>query len=513
MSGYNNSGGSGRGTARRRNWRGGPGKGAVTKLGMASRVAASCMAVVVVGGSLYAYSKYRSIYDAIQHVNTSGDLNGTKRPFEDPNALNLLLIGSDTRTGKNGEIGGHVGIAGQRSDTVMVIHVSPGAKRAVVLSFPRDSVVPVLSCKTETDSNGRTVAAGQTAAPGQVEQINETFSNGGPGCLWKTIEQTAHIRINQYFELTFIGFEKVVNNLGGVSVCLPQPVNDPMSGLHLSRGRHHVWGREALAFWRTREGLGEGSDLQRIQRDQFLMSSLVQGIEAKGLLTSLSKMEQVVQIAAHNMSTSVLSLTDLLHVAEIIRHVKAKKVQFIEVPTVTYTPNPNWVQWSSQAPQLFSAIAHDTKLPKTKKSAKKGTPATLTVASPSAVNVEILNGSGLQGQGAEAASDLTSRGFNVLGSTNANNFSYTKSVIEYSSKTMLPAVRALKNDLDNVETLQMPGIKAGTVDLILGSTFTSLKTATTKKTSTATLTKTFGGITGGTNVCKDRSAFAGPDGG
>jgi len=242
------------------------------------------------------------------------------------------------------------------------------------------------------------------------------------------------------------------------------------------------------------------------------MASLVQGIEHKGLLTSLSKMESVVQIAAHNMSTDITNLTDLLHIAEIIRHVKAGGVQFIEVPTVTYTPNPNWVQWSSQAPQLFSAIAHDTKLPKSKKGAKKGTPATLDVASPSAVNVEILNGSGLQGQAAEASTDLTNRGFNVLGSGNANNFQYTNSVIEYSSPKMLPAVRALKADLDNVETLRMPGITAGSVDLILGSTFTSLKTATTKKSSTETLTKTFGGIKGNVNVCADKSAFAGPDG-
>jgi LCP family protein required for cell wall assembly len=511
MSGYNDSGDSGWGRTRRRNWRGAPAK-SVTKLGLAGRVTASCLAIAVVGGSLYAYSKYRSIWDAIEHVNTSGDLNGTKRPFEDPNALNLLMIGSDTRTGKNGQIGGHVGISGQRSDTVMVVHISPGAKRAVVLSFPRDSVVPVLSCKRQLDSQGRTVAAGQTAEPGQVEQINATFANGGPGCLWKTIEQTAHIRINHFLELTFTGFEKVINNLGGVSICLPEAVDDPMSGLHLSRGRHHVWGREALAFWRTREDLGEGSDLQRIERDQFLMASLVQGIEHKGLLTSLTKMESVVQIAAHNMSTDITNLTDMLHLAEIIRHVKAGGIQFIEVPTVTYEPNPNWVQWSSQAPQLFSAIAHDTKLPKSKKGAKKGTPATLDVASPSAVNVEILNGSGLQNQAAEASTDLTNRGFNVLGSGNANNFQYTNSVIEYSSPRMLPAVRALKADLDNVETLRMPGIKAGSVDLILGSTFKSLKSATAKKTSTSTLTKTFGGIKGNVNVCADKSAFAGPDG-
>jgi LCP family protein required for cell wall assembly len=505
MSGYNDSGGAGWRSSRRRDWRGAPSKSSVTRLGLAGRITAGLLAFAVVGGSMFVYVKYREIWDSIQKVYVSRDLTG-HRPFEDPNALNLLIIGSDSRRGKNGKIGGHVGITGQRSDTVMVVHVAPGAKRAVVLSFPRDSVVPVLSCTPEKD------AAGQTAEPGQVEQSNSTYSNGGAGCLWKTIEDTTHIRINQFIALTFTGFEKVINNLGGVSICLPKAVNDPMSGLRLSRGRHHVWGREALAWWRTREGLGEGSDLQRIQRDQFLMSSLVQGIEKKGLLTSTSKMAQVVEIAARNMSTSIQSITEMLHLAETIRHVKAKTVQFIEVPTVTYSGNTQWVQWSPQAPQLFSAISHDTKLPKKHKSTSPGTKAKLVVATPASVNVQVLNGSGLQGQGAEASSDLTARGFNVLGSSNAPNFQYTKSVIEYSSPQMLPEVRALKNDMDNVETLRVPGVKAGTVNLILGSTFTSLKTST-KKPSTATLTKTFGGITGKTNACKDSSAFAGPDGG
>ena len=248
----------------------------------------------------------------------------------------------------------------------------------------------------------RAARPGRRPSAGQVEQINSTFSNGGPGCLWKTIEHTAHIRINDFLELTFAGFEKVINNLGGVSICLPEAVNDPMSGLHLKRGRHHVWGREALAFWRTREGLGEGSDLQRIQRDQFLMSSLVQGIEKKGLLTSTTKMASVVEIAAHNMFTSIQNVTQMLHLAETIRHVKAKRVQFIEVPTVTYTQNPNWVQWSTQAPQLFSAIARDTKLPKVHKGTGPVTKVKLAVATPASVSVEVLNGSGLQGQGAEA---------------------------------------------------------------------------------------------------------------
>ncbi|MGH3275874.1 MAG: LCP family protein, partial [Streptosporangiaceae bacterium] len=222
-----------------------------------SAVLAGALVLALVTGTLGVYVKYRAVYESIGREDISGDLTGPKLPPPDPNAINILLIGSDTRVGVNGKIGGTDGIAGQRSDTVMVLHVAPGANRAVVLSFPRDSVVPILSCTAEPGTTGQTASSA-------MEQINATFSYGGPGCLYKTIEQTTGIYLNDFVELNFNGFEKVINDLGGVNVCLPAAVNDPKSGLDLPAGMHHVFGPEALAFWRTREDLGEGSDLQRI---------------------------------------------------------------------------------------------------------------------------------------------------------------------------------------------------------------------------------------------------------
>jgi LCP family protein required for cell wall assembly len=509
MSAYNDSGGAGWQDSPRRGPRRRPGRSA--SLGhshaiLASKVLAGVVAFALVGGSLFAYAKYRSLWDSLRKVDVSADLTG-KRPPVDPHALNLLVLGSDSRKGKNGRIGGHVGIVGQRSDTIMVVHIAPGARRAVVLSFPRDSVVPVLHCSREAGFPG------QTAVPGQVEQINATFSNGGPGCTWKTIEHTTHIRVSDFLELTFAGFEKVINNLGGVNVCLPAKVAVPQSGLYLSKGMHHVWGREALAFWRTRESVGEGSDLQRIQRDQFLMASLIQGIEHKGLLTSITKMASVVGVAARNMFTNITSVTTMLSIAESVRHIPAKRVQFIQIPTQTYSGNQNWVQWTPQAAQLFSAIAHDTKLPKVHKGGKKPVHAKLVVATPDTVNVQVLNGgSAVSPLASQGSADLTAKGFNVVGSGNAPNFNYGKSVIEYHGPRDLPAVRALKQELDNVETLRVPSVPRGTISLILGSTFTALKTPGSKKASTGNLTKTFGGVKGNVNVCKDKSAFSGPDG-
>jgi LCP family protein required for cell wall assembly len=469
---------------------------------------AGLVALALVGGSLFAYVKYREVWDSINRVDVSSDL-GSKRPPADPHSLNVLLIGSDSRSGKNGVIGGHEGIAGQRSDTVMVLHVAPGAHRAVVLSFPRDSVVPILACKPESGTSG------QTAAPSpEVERINATFAAGGPGCLWKTIEQTTHIHIDDFVEMNFVGFEKVIDDLHGVNVCLPAPVDDAKSGLHLAAGRHHIYGSQALAFWRTREDLGEGSDLQRIQRDQFLMASLLQGIEKSGLLTSTSKMASVIGDVADHLSTNIESSTTMLQIAESMRGLTSKSVQFIEVPTVPYTGDPlAEVQWTSASDQLFAAIAHDTKLPKAKKKkASPGTSATFDAVSPAKINVEVLNGSGLAGVASEGSADLTSRGFNVLGSGNAPNFNYTKSVVEYGSAADLAAAKTLKRELSDVELVHDSSLTAGTVDLILGADFSSLKTPAASKSGTADLTQTFGGITGSTGICKDNSAFSGPDG-
>ena len=314
---------------------------------------AAVVAVVLVGGALTAYAVYRDVFGKIHQVAVTG-LGHRPRSYN--NALNILVIGSDTRRGKNARFGKHV--TGQRSDTILILHLSPGLRRAVVLSIPRDSVVPVLGCPRQQGSPG------QAAQPGQVEQINETFSNGGPGCLWKTIEHTTHIRLDHFAELNFTGFEHVINDLGGVRICLPFPINDSRSKLHLSAGIHHVGGAEALAYWRVRY-IGVGSDLERIQRDQFLMASVAQKVKHTGLLSDPAKIFRIVRDVAESLTTdSGLRQSDMIALVQRLRTMPLRGVHFVQVPVVTYVPNPNWVQWSDQASTLFSAIAHDRKLPR-----------------------------------------------------------------------------------------------------------------------------------------------------
>lgn len=473
------------------------------------------LALALVGGVLTAYAKYRSVMGGINRVDVTGDLHG-KRPPTDPNAMNILVIGSDTRLGKNGQIGGRAGIQGARSDTIMLVHIAPGAHQIVVMSIPRDSVVPILSCTPESGTTG------QTAQPAYaVEQINATFAYGGPGCLWKTIEQTTGIHINDFVMLTFLGFEKVIDALHGVEICLPGAVNDPKSNLYLSAGRHHVYGREALAFWRTREGVGTGSDPQRIQRDQFLMASLLQGIEHSALLKSPSTMLRVIDtLTSHDYVTTDSGLTPevMLHLGEDLRGLSTESVQFLTVPWTTYagnaqwisssqtpaTGNVNWVQWiQPQANHLFSAIAHDTRLPRTRQAGTRQ-------PRPAQVSVRVMNGTTRSGLAASTASALTGRGFHVLGpATDAAVSDYGSSVIEYGNPSAQAAAQTLAALIPNVHVQHDTHLHGKVVRLILGASFTGLNSASGNSSITH-LAKTYGGITGGTNICSDKAAFAGP---
>ncbi len=463
------------------------------------------VAVVLVGGTLYAYAKYRDVWDGINQVKLSGL---GKRPPQYKDALNILLIGSDSRAGKNGKIGGPA--QGQRSDTVIVVHVSPGRKRLSVISFPRDSVVPILACPKEPGFQG------QAAQPGQIEQLNSTFAFGGANCLLHTLEQTTGIRLNDFVQLDFTGFISVINALNGVKVCLPYRIRKTQyDRLKLSAGVHVLKGYQALQYWRLREGYGLGSDLQRIQRDQLLMVALVQKVLQSGVLHSFRKTYDIVSdiVRAHALTTDTgLDQSKILHIALSLAGTSRRNIQFVEVPTITYTPNPNWVQWDpDQAPALFSAIEHDAKLPKiTKpKDDKKGKNAKTvapTLLSTSKVSVEVLNGSGVNGIAGTTATALTSRGFHVLGAsgattaTGAPDYSYTESVVEYSTASQLAAARTVAAQLADVEIKQVSTVPASEVDLILGSDFTALANANSQPTGN--LASQYGGYTGSTNVCK-----------
>ncbi|HEY2443668.1 MAG TPA: LCP family protein [Streptosporangiaceae bacterium] len=472
--------------------------------------------VIVTGTSLVAYAAYLNTLHSIETFSTSSLGTDAKRPPSYDASENILVVGSDSRAGSNKKFGANV--QGQRSDTMMILHIRPAHRGAVVISLPRDTEVPVIACKADGLGD-----PGQPNDPGATEMLNASFAYGGPPCLWNTVEQQTGIRIDHYLGLTFTGFQKVIDDIGGVNVCLPEALKDPKSGLNLSAGLHHVYGTQALAFWRERY-VGEGSDLQRIQRQQYLMAGLMQQAKSGTLLSNYGKMYSVLRDAAKALTADAgLSLSDMASLAEDLRGLTTASVQFLTVPNIADPTDNQRVLWQQpQANQLFYAIAHDTKLPKATKQPASTPPPT---TSPGNVNVEVLNGNGRQGAASQAASDLTGKGFKVAGSTNAANSAYTDSEIEYASSSDMPAVNTLKADLSSVQVHQDSTLTPGTIVLIIGSTFTGLNSSSSGSpgssgstgssgssgSTSQDLNKSFGGINGSTNICKDGGAFTGPD--
>ena len=481
--------------------------------------------VIVAAGTLTAYLKYRAVYDSITRVTVPSTALGHRPQVYSTNSENILVYGNDSRAGLTPHEQyilrtGHD--LSNNTDTIMIVHISPGRHRLTVMSIPRDTMVPIYQCDSGPGYTG------QQADPAGAVQVNALLQIGGPTCLWKTVEQVTGIRIDHFIGIGMLGFVKVVNDLGGVNVCVPFNVNDSVSGLNLHAGEHHINGIQALAFWRTRENIGNGSDLERIQRDQFMSAQVVKGVLHSGLLSNPLRLLNVITDAAASMTTDAgMTVSDLLQVGESFRNLSSQNVQFITAPNAPWTQNANRVQFlQPQASQVFAAIARDQTVPKVSATPSSSGGAQVLTTSPANVKVEVLNGSGVTHVVSEAAAGLTSRGFDVTGTGDAPSFAYTNSVIEYSSAADMAAVNTLKKELTNVTSLRVASLKPGTVDLILGSDFNALApqtpaarvtpqasatpTASASSSGVASLARSNGGITAAAACTSDSSAFAGP---
>jgi LCP family protein required for cell wall assembly len=459
--------------------------------------------------SLTAYAAYRGVYDSIHHVAiNSGELG--KRPPKLNGSENILIIGSDSRAGIHGF---GRGIRGSRSDTSMLLHIPPAHSGATVISFPRDTMVPIYQC--EADGQGH---HGQQAQAGGLEQLNATFSFGGAACLWKTLEQVTHIHIDHFVEVDFSGFKSIVNDVGGVPVCLPYAIRDPASKLNLPAGKSVVQGAQALAFVRERH-IGLGSDLQRINRQQIFLASLAQKIKQSSSLTNPGKLYTLVHDIASSLTTDTgLSFTDMYAIANSLKGLSTSALQFIMAPVTPYPANPdNQVEFNEpSADQLFRAIARDNHILKTAQRADHAKPQPVATVQPGQVQVQVLNGTSVAGLASTTASQLTARGFKVAKTGNATGTT-SSTVIEYTSAAQMPQVNTLHKEIPTAQLKQVTGLNGNTISLVLGSGFKGVATHKGhrrhrgKSTSAAALSKHYGGVNGSANICHESAAFTGPD--
>lgn len=316
-------------------------------------VLAVVVAVVVATGVTTGLAA-RRLQRNITAVDVSSGL-GKDRPTAAPTSqagrapLNILVMGSDSREGANAFIGGTEDEG--RSDTTLVLHVSGDRRNALAVSIPRDSMVDMPDCRSR---DGGTVR-------GALRQFNAAYTLGGAACTQRTVEQLTGVRIDHYVVIDFAGFRDMVDALGGVEICLPHAVKDDLAHLDLPAGRSDVDGTQALAYVRSRHGLGDGSDLGRVERQQAFLSAVLQKATSAGTLTNPKRLYDFLDTATRSITVDpgLASLGALTSLARTVQSIGLDRIQFFTVPTTVYPADRNRVEWSSQAKTLWRAVAQD----------------------------------------------------------------------------------------------------------------------------------------------------------
>lgn len=301
-----------------------------------------------------------------------GGLLGDDRPApalppEDPSAglaLNILLMGTDSRDGENESIGGFE--EGHRSDTTILMHVSADRSRIELVSFPRDTMVKLASCERPDGTTQRAYTG----------MFNEAFANGaaraddketamayGAACTMRTVEQLIGFQLDHFAVVDFAGFVNMINAVNGVPMCLDKPIKDEYTGLDLPAGPIIMDGYTATQYARVRHGKGlSGSDLDRIDRQQVLLMNLARKVLGSEVLLNVPDLTSFVSATARSltMDTELGDLDRTVGLALSLRNFDPHTgMVMATVPVRAYAPDPNRVEFTNQADKIFAALAAD----------------------------------------------------------------------------------------------------------------------------------------------------------
>ncbi len=317
------------------------------------------------GGAVYAQlqSEVEVIDPGALIVQPTGDDGETVTPAPpaDPNAgtaLNLLIIGSDSRA--DGAVAD--GTDSVLADTHIIAHISADRSRVELVSIPRDIMVQIPDCPT---TSGETIR-------GWYGQYNAAYATGwrvggdkesAVACDINLAQSATGLTIDGFVLVEMGGFVEMVDALGGVDICIPQDIAAPKANLYLDAGQQILTGEQALGYARARTGagLGDGSDTSRIERQQRLMSALVDEVLSRNILTDGPALYGMVNAALGSltMSSNLSSLTGMAGLALSLRSLSADDVVFLTTPYAAYAPDPNRLVWTSGVDDIWEAMADD----------------------------------------------------------------------------------------------------------------------------------------------------------
>ena len=463
-------------------------------------------AIVLLGisaaGAAVLYHHYNAAITRVSRVIQKNDphIRDVKRQLH---AENYLVIGSDSRAGTK-----HLGNeAGQRSDTTMIVHLSPDRKKATVISIPRDSWVSIPQCKTST---GKVI-------PAQMGMFNSAFTIGGAACMISLVQSLTGIEIKHYVEINLAGFEKIVNAVGGVTICTPTAIheNDRYGHVEMKAGNNFLNGQQALSYVRLRH-IGTGSDLDRIKRQQRFLGAVLREARGGKLLSNPAELTSFLNAATKAVTVdSGTSIADLKTLFDVLRGLDPKKVTFF-TPTIAnaaYDPsNPSSTHGSrvlldAKADKvLYNEVINDSTLTVGGKTKKVTTPTKVTVA-PKSITVDVFNGTTISQLATRTSASLVTRGF-VRGTLSGGNSSAgaTTTLVTFNTaqtaaaRTVAAALPNSKLVLDTSHTgaimVTVGTAYTGTVAVKLGGVLPTWARAAVKATTSAT-----GGISASDATC------------
>ncbi|MFD8479098.1 LCP family protein [Kitasatospora sp. NPDC059673] len=371
--------------------------------------------------------------------------------------MNILLIGSDSRDGANKDLGGGQD-GGARSDTTILLHVYADHKHAVGVSIPRDAAVDIPKCLLPNKN---------WTKPQTNVRFNGAFSVGGteqgnPACTQNTVEKLTDLRVDHTIVVNFEGFASMTKAVGGVEVCLPNPIHDydlnpnlPKKGGKeiYPKGVQKVEGQAALDYVRLRHGIGDGSDVGRMKRQQAFLASLIKAVKTKGM--SPTNMLPLADAATKSLTVDpdLAGVDKLLDLGMSLKDIDLHDIKFITTPW-HYEKERIGLN-HPEVDQLWAALKADRTLDGQDAGAGGESPAPSESAAPSSsapaappangagIKVAVLNGSGAAGLGNKAATALKAANFTVTSTGNASNQNHATTVVQYGSSSQKANAQAV----------------------------------------------------------------------
>ena len=319
-------------------------------------VVSSALAVVLVSGASVAAITLNQLdanIDEVVLTGANGEVRQVPTVGEWEGGFNVLIVGVDNAEGQRDE---DERDGATLNDVNILVHVAEDQQSAIAVSIPRDLVVPIPECP---------LPDGGTSYAQSAQPFNSAYGIGGLNCVVLAAEELTGLEIPYAGTISFDGVAMMSTAVGGVDVCVDAPVFDPYTGLDLpTAGTHTVEGYTALAFLRTRYGVGDGSDLSRISSQQVYMSSLMRTLQSDGTLTDPTKLYGLAQVAtkAMSLSSSLASLDTMVSMGLVLKDIPTENITFVQYPATTgvggvYTGKAAPVEYLAE--QLFEKIRAD----------------------------------------------------------------------------------------------------------------------------------------------------------